>query len=59
MHARSTLSVSIWRISRLRAAPSAMRIEVSALRVAPRASSRLATLAQATSSTRPEIVISR
>ena len=36
-----------------------MRIEVSALRVVPRASSRLATFAHATSSTSAEIAISR
>jgi predicted DNA-binding protein len=47
--------VSICRISLARAAPKAMRIEISSLRLEPRASNRLATLAQATSRTSAEI----
>ena len=51
--ASSTLSVSSWRTSRRREAPSAARIATSRSRVATRASIRLATLAQAISRTSP------
>ena len=48
-----TLSVSSWRMMRARFAPSAERMANSRLRPVARTSSRLATLAQAISSTRP------
>ena len=50
---RITHSVSSWRTSRPRPAPSAARTAISDSRAAARASSRLATLAQAMSSTKP------
>ena len=53
MAASSRLSVSSWRSTRPRPAPSARRTLISRCRCAPRASSRLAMLAQASSSTRP------
>ena len=49
--ASTTLSVSSWRTMRPRPAPSAVRTAISRARAAPRASSRLATLPQAISST--------
>ena len=49
--ARITLSTSAWRMSRQRGAPSAARTANSRSRDAARASIRLATLAQAMSST--------
>ena len=49
--ASTRLSVSIWRTSRPRPAPSAVRTPTSRSRAALRASSRFATLTQATSST--------
>ena len=48
-----TLSVSSWRTMRPRAAPSAARIAISRWRPVARTSSRLATFAQAISSTKP------
>ncbi len=51
------LSVSDWRISRLREAPSASRMEACMRPAVPRASNRLATLAQAMSSTKPDTSI--
>ncbi len=51
--ASSRLSVSSWRTSRSRLAPSAVRTAISFERAAARASNRLATLAQAMSSTNP------
>ena len=48
----TTLSVSSWRTIRARPAPIAARTEISRLRAVARASSRLATLAQAMSSTK-------
>ena len=51
--ASSVLSVSSWRTSRPRPAPSAARIASSRLRRSMRDSIRLATLAQAISSTQP------
>ena len=48
-----TPSVSIWRISRRRPAPSAVRMAISFCRVAVRASSRLERLAQTISITTP------
>ena len=50
------LSATSWRISRLRLAPNAERMEISVRRVSDRASNKLATLAQAmirTSATAP------
>jgi hypothetical protein len=47
-----------WRMTRRRAAPIAMRMEISRWRAAARASSRLAILAQAMRSTRPTTAIS-
>ena len=47
-----TLSVSSWRTIRPRPAPRAARTDISRARAVARASSRLATLAQAMSSTR-------
>ena len=52
----TTLSVNDWRMSRLRDAPRASRTEVCERRAAPRASSRLAMLAQAINSTRQQTV---
>ena len=52
------LSISTWRIRRERGAPSATRMEVWPASAAPRASWRLARLAQAISSTRPVMPIS-
>ena len=49
--ASMTASVSVWRISLPRLAPSADRTASSRSRAAPRAENRLATLAQAISST--------
>ena len=49
----STLSVSSWRTMRLRPAPMAERMAISRARPVARASSRLATFAQAISSTQP------
>ena len=49
----STLSVSSWRTMRPRPAPMAERMAISRERPVARASSRLATLAQAISSTQP------
>ncbi len=49
--AMARLSVSIWRTNRARLAPSAVRMPSSRSRAALRASSRFATLTQATSST--------
>ena len=51
--ASTRLSVSNWRTMRLRPAPSATRTAISFSRVAARASSRLARLAQAINSSRP------
>ena len=51
VHDRSRLSVSIWRMSRAREAPSATRTPISRWRVVARARSRFATFAQAMSST--------
>ena len=51
--ARSVLSVSSWRTSRPRPAPSAARIASSRLRRSMRASIRFATFAQAISRTQP------
>ena len=48
-----TLSVSIWRISRARVAPTAARMAISRSRTVARASSRLATFTHAISSTKP------
>jgi len=53
----SRLSDISWRMTRRRAAPIAMRMEISRWRAAARASSRLAILAQAISSTRPTTTI--
>ena len=53
MIASSVLSVSSWRTSRPRPAPSAARIASSRLRRSMRESIRFATLAQAISSTQP------
>ena len=50
--ASTTLSVSSWRTSRIRPAPTAARTTISRPRAEARASSRLATLAQAISSTK-------
>jgi hypothetical protein len=47
------LSVRSWRTSRSREAPSALRMAISFPRAAARDSSRLATLAQAISRTKP------
>ena len=52
------LSTSSWRTSRPRVAPSDSRTAISRCRMNPRAMSRLATLAQAMSSTRPTMHIS-
>ncbi len=49
---RTTLSVSDWRIRRLREAPSARRTDVCARRAVPRAINRLAIFAHAISNTR-------
>ena len=51
----SVLSASSWRTSRPRPAPSAARMANSRSRRSIRASVRLATLAQASSSTRPVV----
>jgi hypothetical protein len=51
------LSVRIWRITRIRPAPTAMRSAMSARRPVLRASIRLAMLAQAISSTTEERII--
>src|SRR5881398_2363092 len=56
--ARSTLSVTSWRARRSRAAPNAKRTAISRWRCSARASRRLATLAQATSSTITETALS-
>ena len=48
----SRLSVSSWRMMRPRPAPRAARTDISRARAVARASSRLATLAQAISSTK-------
>ena len=56
--ASSTLSVSNWRTSRARSAPIDSRTAISCRRAVARASSRLATLAQAMSSTSPTMAIS-
>ena len=48
-----TLSVIIWRTSRLRCAPNAVRIAISLDRVVARTSTRLATFTHASSNTRP------
>jgi hypothetical protein len=53
------LSVSNWRTILLRIAPSADRTDISVRRPMPRTSIKLAMLAQAISSTIPEIHISR
>jgi hypothetical protein len=53
MSASTTLSASICRTRRQRPAPSAMRTAISRWRAVARASSRLATFAQAMSSTKP------
>ena len=53
MIASTRLSVNSCRVNRLRDAPRAARIANSPLRCAPRARSRLVTLTQAISSTRP------
>ena len=55
----TTLSVSSWRTSRPRPAPSARRIAISRWRAAVRTSSRPATLAQAMHSTAAIIAVSR
>ena len=57
MAASSRLSISSWRASRPRDAPSASRTLHSWLRAVARASSRLAMLAQAISSTNPATAI--
>ncbi len=54
----SRLSNNVWRMMRPRLAPSASRTPISFCRAAARAISRLATLAQAISSTRPTMPIS-
>jgi hypothetical protein len=54
---RTRLSVRSCRIMRVRAAPNAVRMDISARRVIPRTRRRLAMLAQAMRSTRPEIHI--
>ena len=54
----STLSTSSWRTMRQRVAPSETRTDISRARPAERASSRLATLAQAISRTKPTAPIS-
>ena len=54
----STLSISSWRITRQRVAPSDTRTEISRARLVARDSSRLATLAQAISSTNATAPIS-
>ena len=59
MTASRILSVSSWRIRRRCPAPSASRTAISLCRVLARASSRLATLAQAMRSTTPTMPISR
>ncbi len=51
--ARMKLSINSWRTMRQRLAPSDTRTEISRERAAERARSRLATLAQAMSSTKP------
>ncbi len=53
----SRLSDMSWRMTRRRAAPMAMRMEISRWRAAARASSRLAILAQEMTSTRPTTTI--
>jgi hypothetical protein len=53
MSARTMDSVRSWRMTCVRLAPSERRTAISVLRVAPRARSRLAMLAQAMSSTMP------
>ena len=58
MSASSTLSTSSCRTMRQRVAPSDTRTEISRERFAERASSRLATFAQAMSSTKPTAPIS-
>ena len=50
-HDRTTLSTTSWRMTRARLAPSAIRSAISFCRSTARASSRLATLAQAISRT--------
>ena len=55
--ASSRLSDTICRITRRRAAPMAMRMEISRCRTAARASSRFAMLAQAINSTSPTTAI--
>ena len=54
----TTASVTSWRMRRPRLAPSARRMPISFCRPDARASSMLATFAQAISSTRPTTVIS-
>ena len=54
----TTLSVSTWLMMRPREPPSAARMAISRLRPVARTSSRLATLAQAISSTKPTAPIS-
>ena len=56
--ASTTLSVSNWRIRRLRSPPRAMRTAISGCRTAPRARRRFAMFAQAMSNTRPTMAIS-
>ncbi len=53
MQASSRLSISIWRTSRQRLAPSDARTAISRSRVVARASSMFATLAHAMRSSRP------
>ncbi len=53
-----TLSISSWRITRQRDAPSATRTEISRARLVARDSSRLATFAQAISRTNATAPIS-
>ncbi len=50
--ASTALSVSSWRMTRQRPAPSALRTAISLARAVPRASSRFATLAHAINSTK-------
>ena len=57
--ASTRLSVSSWRTSRPRVAPSDNRMPISFRRAADLASSRLATFAQAMSSTRPTAPITK
>ena len=53
IRARSTLSASIWNVSRLRLAPSAARTAISLRRPAARASSKFARFAQVIKRTKP------